>query len=160
VNARSFLVAFAALTCLGQAAHTAPIEPEPIGIPYSVGGCTIHLVRGEAVYDDCDFGRTFQAYNEARDYVRRISRENPNRGDSWHGRGAEPVGWRSQFSVMRIVSYPIEPGAIAVGVPLAEDDLVEDWENGHIDMRIAPPSRRCGNAQIVRWRIMHRLCTD
>lgn len=151
-------VTLAAIASLGQSAHTAPAEP---GIPYSVGGCLFHYASDEPVYDDCDsFDGMFRTYAEARAYAQRVTHEHPNHGDSWHGRGPEPVAWRSQFSVMRIVSYDIEPGAIAVGVPLAEDDLVEDWENGRIHMRLAPPSRRCGSAQVVRWHIMHRLCTD
>jgi len=159
---RVLFVTLAALACLGQAAHTASSEPEPIIKPYSVGGCLMHLDGDEPVMDECDsFDRMFRTYDEARAYARTISRDHPNHHDnSWHGHGPEPWGWRSTFSIMRIVSYDIEPGAIAVGVPLTENDLVEDWENGHIDMRIAPPSRRCGSPQVVRWHVMNRICRD
>lgn len=155
------LCVLSALACLGPAPYAEVRGPEPIIKPYSVGGCLTHVENEEQLYDDCDsFDRLFLTYDEARTYARTVSLAHPNHGDSWRRRGPEPWGWRSSFSIMRIVSYEIEPWAIAVGVPLTEDDLVEDWENGHIDMRIAPPSRRCGSPQVVRWHVMNRICRD
>lgn len=117
-------------------ANGPPPRPERL---YHVGGGYYRHHNDEFV----DIGdQLFLTYDDANAYARRVSRRYPN----------------ATVVLDRIVSYDDGPGAIRVGVALTEADLLEWYQRGHMYMRTAPDSRECGDADVVRWHVMDRLC--